>query len=140
NVFGKIPAVYLSQDHPEWWEVQEMIDRVEMTLSKFADTNDYFAHPMFKAKGDLKSMPSKDETGKMVKLPIVETINGNLVEADIDFLTWDHAPEAIKMEIESWKDLIYGLSDTPDLSFNNVKGIGNISGIALKLMFLGPIL
>lgn len=53
---------------------------------------------------------------------------------------WDRAPEALKLEFETEKDLIHGLTDTPDLSFNNVKGIGNVSGFALEMMFLGTIL
>ncbi|MBD0822626.1 phage portal protein [Aestuariibaculum marinum] len=140
NLFKKIPAVYMSQENPEWWEVQELIDRFEMSFSKFADTNDYFASPMYKAKGAVKSIPKKDETGKLVKLDIVETDKGNIIEADLDVISWDRAPEALKLEFETNKGLIYGLTDTPDLTFDNVKGIGNVSGIALKLMFLGPIL
>ncbi|WP_417444631.1 phage portal protein [Joostella sp.] len=140
NLFGKIPVVYLSQKNTEWWEVQTLIDRYEMNFSKFADTNDYFAHPMFKAKGKIDSMPQKDESGKMIRLPIHETAKGQIVEADVDFLTWDHGPESIELELETGKGLIYGLSDTPDLSFDNVKGIGNVSGVALELMFLAPML
>ena len=55
NSFGKIPVVYLSQKQPEWWEVQDLIDRYEMSFSKFCDTNDYFASPMYKAKGSVTS-------------------------------------------------------------------------------------
>lgn len=140
NLFKKIPAVYMSQDNPEWWEVQDMIDTFEMSFSKFVDTNGYFASPMYKAKGAVASMPSKDETGKMIKLDIVETDKGNIIQADLEVLSWDRAPESLKLEFETNKGLIYGLTDTPDLSFDNVKGIGSVSGIALKLMFLGPIL
>lgn len=140
NLFKKIPVVYLSQEHTEWWEVQDLIDNFEMSFSKFVDTNGYFASPMYKAKGAINSIPKKDETGKLVKLDIVETDKGNIVEADLDVISWDRAPEALKLEFETNKGLIYGLSDTPDLTFDNVKGIGNITGIALKLMFLGPIL
>ena len=140
NQFGKIPVVYLSQKRPEWWEVQELIDRYEMSFSKFCDTNDYFASPMYKAKGSVTSMPEKDETGKMIKLDIVETPDGKIINSDLDFLTWDHAPEALKLEFELSKGLIYNLTDTPDLSFDNVKGLGNVSGIALKLLFLSPVL
>ena len=32
--------------------------------------------------------------------------------------------------------LIHSLTQTPDLSFDNVKGIGDISGIAMKFLFL----
>ena len=140
NLFGKIPVVYLSQEFPEWEYVKGLIDRYEMNLSKFADTNDYFASPMYKAKGAIKTMPSKDDTGKIIKLDIIETDSGKIIEADLDVISWDRAPEALELEFETEKDLIYGLSDTPDLSFNNVKGISNVSGIALKLMFFGSVL
>ncbi|MEE9408255.1 MAG: phage portal protein [Polaribacter sp.] len=140
NLFQKIPVVYLSQNHPEWWEVQDMIDTFEMSFSKFVDTNGYFASPMYKVKGAVGSMPKKDDTGKMVKLDIVETDKGNVVEADLEVLSWDRAPEALKLEFETAKGLIHEMTDTPDLSFDNVKGLGTVSGLALKLMFLGPIL
>lgn len=140
NLFGKIPVVYLSQDQPEWWEVQDLIDTYEMSFSKFVDTNGYFASPMYKAKGAIGSIPKKDETGKIVKLDIVETDKGNVISADLEVLSWDRAPEALKLEFETTKGLIYGLTDTPDLSFDSVKGLGNISGIALKLLFFGSIL
>ncbi len=144
NLFRKIPVVYLSQKHTEWWRVQELIDNFEMSFSKFVDTNGYFASPMFKAKGyvskELKAIPKKDETGQMVELGIVETKNGNIITADLDVISWDRAPEALKLEFETSKELIYALSNTPDISFDNVKGIGSVSGIALKLMFLGSIL
>ena len=32
--------------------------------------------------------------------------------------------------------LIYTISQTPDISFDSVKGLGSISGIALKLLFM----
>lgn len=140
NQFKKIPVVYMSQEQPEWWEVQDLIDRFENSYSKFADTNDYFSSPMYKAKGGVKSMPKKDETGKMVKLDIIETDKGNIIEADLEVISWDRAPEALKLEFETNKGLIYSLTDTPDLSFDQVKGLGNISGIALKLLFFGSIL
>lgn len=140
NPFKKIPVVYLSQDNPEWWDVVEIIDRFEMRFSKWADTNDYFGSPMYKAKGGVKSMPKKDDTGKIIKLDIIETDKGNVIEADLDVLSWDSAPESTKMELDTAKGLIYGLTDTPDLSFDSVKGLGSISGIALELLFFGSII
>lgn len=140
NLFGKIPVVYLSQENPEWWEVQDLIDTYEMSFSKFVDTNGYFASPMYKVKGAVASIPKKDETGKMVQLDIIETEKGNIIEADLEVLSWDRAPEALKLEFETSKGLIYGLTDTPDLSFDSVKGLGSVSGIALKLLFFGSIL
>lgn len=140
NPFDKIPVVYLSQDEPEWWEVVELIDRFEMRFSKWADTNDYFGAPMYKAKGGVKSFPKPDDTGKIIKLEVIETDKGNIIEADLDVLSWDHAPESVKMELDTGKGLIYGMTDTPDLSFDSVKGLGSISGVALELLFFGSII
>lgn len=138
--FQRIPIVYMSQEEPEWYEVKELIDRFEMMLSKFCDTNDYFASPFFKATGEFSQGLKRDETGKVFMLDVVETESGKLVPADVDVVAWDQAPDAVKLELETIKGLIFNLTDTPDLSFDNVKGMGNISGIALQLMFLAPLL
>lgn len=140
NLFKKIPVVYLSQDNPEWWEVEGLIDNYEMEFSKFVDTNGYFSSPMYKAKGAINSIPKKDETGKMVKLDIIETDKGNIIESDIEVISWDRAPEALKLEFEIARSLIFGLSNTPDLSMQDIKGLGNLANYAMELMFLGPII
>ena len=139
NLFKKIPVVYLSQKNPEWWEVQEMIDRFENSFSRLCDTNDYFAHPTLMGTGKIKSLPAKNKSRKVIGLDIVKE-GDTIIESKLQYLTWDQAPESVKLELETLKGLIYGLSDTPDLSFDNVKGVGNISGISLKLMFLSAIL
>ena len=43
--------------------------------------------------------------------------------------------QAINEEYNMLKDIIYGMTNTPDLSFSNVKGISNLSGISIRLMF-----
>ena len=140
NFFGKIPIVYLSQNEPEWFLVKELIDRYEMNFSKFADTNDYFSSPMYKVKGPANQLPKKDDTGKMLILPIVETQSGKLIEADVDVISWDRAPEAIKLELDIGRGLIYGLTKTADLWQETLKGLGtNMSGVALQMMFFGSI-
>lgn len=59
---------------------------------------------------------------------------GQIVEADADFLRRDTGVDSIKLEMEYLKEMIFNISRTPNLSFDNVKGIGAISGRALKLM------
>lgn len=140
NLFKKIPVVYHAQEYPQWWEVKELIDRYEMTFSKFCDTNDYFASPMLMVKGAVDSLPQKDDTGKLLKLDIMETERGNVVGADVSYLTWDQAPEAIQLELDHARSLIYALTDTPDLSLDNLKGLGGVpSGFALQMLFMGAI-
>jgi SPP1 family phage portal protein len=139
NPYGKIPVVWYEQERPEWYDVQTLIDRIEMLLSKNSDANDYFGSPAIVTKGKLKSAPDKGEVGKFFEIePTVS--EGSIEFGDISYLTWDMAPEAIKLEYEILKDLIYSQTSTPDLSFNNVKGIGAISGVAMRFMFWDSIL
>lgn len=124
---GKIPVVYAQQDQVEWADVQNLIDRLEKLLSNFADTNDYHASPKIFITGHITGFSKKGEAGG-----IIEGEDGSKAE----YLAWANAPESVKLEIATLLNLIYTLTQTPDISFESVKGIGAISGIALKLLFL----
>ena len=54
----------------------------------------------------------------------------------MQYVSWQQAPEAVKLEIETLLKLIYTITQTPDISFDAVKGLGAISGVALKLLFM----
>jgi len=139
SLLGKIPIIYYEQEKSEWSDVQSLIDRQEMLLSRNADTNDYFGSPSVKVKGNLVKGPDKDEIGKLFRLQGER--NGDKMEyGDVEYMTWDRTPESIKLEYEVLKDTIYSSTSTPDLSFNNVKGTSNLSGIALKFMFMDAVL
>ncbi|MDR0542315.1 MAG: phage portal protein [Dysgonamonadaceae bacterium] len=125
---GKIPIIYGKQDFVEWEDVQRLIDRLETLLSNFADTNDYHASPKVVVKGEVLGFAQKGESGAILQL---EGEN-----ADAKYLSWEHAPESVKLEIETLLRMIYTITQTPDISFDSVKGIGAVSGIALKLLFL----
>jgi len=127
-IIGKIPVIYGRQDFVEWEDVQGLIDRLEKLLSNFADTNDYHASPKIVVKGELRGFTKKGESGAILQL------DGD--GADARYLSWQHAPESVKLEIETLLRMIYTITQTPDISFDSVKGIGAISGIALKLLFL----
>lgn len=124
---GKIPIVYGSQPAVEWEDVQSLIDRLEKLLSNFADTNDYHASPKIFVEGKILGFARKGEAGA-----IIEGEEG----AKATYLSWAQAPESVKLEIETLLRLIYAITQTPDISFESVKGIGAISGVALQLLFL----
>ncbi len=148
NHFKKIPVVYLPQDEPEWYDVAELIDRLESSVSKLCDSNDYFFNPILIAIGAIKEakdeqeqpLLTKDETARVFNAQVMETRNGSLKNADAKYLTWEQEPETVKMELESLKDFIYGLTSTPNLTIEAVKGIGQIANAGVTLMFLAPIL
>lgn len=128
NVVGKIPVVYGQQEEVEWADVQNLIDRLEKLLSNFADTNDYHASPKIVVKGELKGFAKKGEAGAILQL------EGE--DASAEYLAWQNAPESVKLEIETLLRMIYTITQTPDVSYDSVKGLGAISGVALKLLFM----
>lgn len=124
---GKIPVVYACQPQVEWEDVQSLIDRLEKLLSNFADTNDYHASPKIFVQGKVVGFARKGEAGA-----IIEGEEG----ATAQYLAWQNAPESVKLEIETLLRMIYTITQTPDISFDTVKGIGAVSGVALQLLFM----
>lgn len=127
NFFSKIPVIYYKQDQVEWADVQHMIDRLEKIISNHADTNDYNGSPIIKVQGEVTGFSTKGESGKVLQLA-----NG----ADANYLTWDNAPESIKLEYNNLMSLIFDLTDTPQFSWEQLRGLGDLSGVALQMLFL----
>ena len=124
---GKIPIVFGHQDKFETQDVDKLIDRLEKLLSNFADTNDYHASPKIFTTGQINGWSKKGEAGA-----VIEGEEG----ATMQYVSWQNAPESVKLEIETLLKMIYTITQTPDISFDSVKGIGAVSGIALKLLFM----
>lgn len=127
NVIGKIPVVYATDEQVDWGDVQEAIERLETLLSNYSDTNDYFASPIIFIEGEITGFAKKGESGKIIQ--------GEL-GARAEYLSWQHAPESVKLEIETLFKIIYSLTQTPDISFENVKDLSQISGVALEMLFM----
>lgn len=123
---SKIPIVYGRQPEVEWADVQNIIERLETLLSNFADTNDYFASPTFFITGNITGWARKGDSGKIIQ--------GD-DQAKAQILSWDQAPESVKLEIDTLLKLINTLTQTADTSFDAMKDIGAVSGVALKLLF-----
>jgi len=127
NIFGKIPVIYYNQPKPEWNDVQALIERWEEAISNHADTNGYFSSPMVKVSGEIKGFATKGETGQ-----VLELANG----ATADYMSWDQSPKSLELEFKNLRSIIYDMTCTPDISIENMKGLGTFSGIALKMLFL----
>lgn len=134
NLFKKIPVVYAEVDEPEWDCIANPMDKYEMRLSRVSDTNDYFSEPMLKTYG-LVNLPSKETVGKELNFSMeVDPDTGTVYHGDADYLAWQQSIDSVKEELDRLKSEIDSGSSTPDLSFNNLQGIGNLSGVARKFM------
>ena len=128
--FTKIPVVYYYQYKSEWADVQWACDRAEECISNWGDTNDYFGTPKYFIQGRLEGFAEKGEQGSVFQ-------GGK--ETEMRVLSWDHSPESVKGEIAYLFNIIFSFTQTPDISFENMKTLGNnTSGAAIRLMFTDP--
>ncbi len=131
NLIGKIPLILFQQDK-EWAGAEPLIYREEYIASRTADTNDYFADPMLILDADIvKNMPEKDDENKtLIKK------SGESTQAAAGYLTWDSAPQSKKDEIEWLQNHILSKTFTPNIDFENMKSLSNVTGKALKQMMV----
>lgn len=134
--FDRIPIVYVDQKETDWKQVETMIDRFEVHNSRFGDTNDYFGQPKFKAVGNIDNVPTKDDTGQVYMMDIIETDSGQIVKSDLDVISWDQSPQSVELESKGLGQMIYDMTNTTNVTLDTIKGIGTLSGLALKLLFL----
>ncbi len=136
NLAGKITVVYVEQDGAEWDDIAPILDSYENRLSRVSDTNDYFGDPILKNYGE-SSLPSKKTVGKQISYPIkVDPDTGKEYHGNAEYLVWQQSIDSIKLELETLRNEIFSGSSTPDLSFENMRGIGALSGTAIELMFM----
>lgn len=122
----KIPAVFGEQENVSWYDVQDLIERIETLVSDHGEVNDRNAYPILKVIGKLKNYLNKGPGGG-VELD---------KESDMSYLSWDQATDSIKLEIDTLVKNIQLFSQTPNISFDEVKNLGALSGTALKMLFL----
>lgn len=127
NIFGKIPVIYFNQK-PEHHGVQQLIEREEHIVSTTADVNDYFASPAVVITADvLNNLPEKGEPGKIFVKD---------KEGDVSYLTVDSSPELKKMEVDYLERQILSKSFTPNIDFETMRSLGNVSAKALKQLLI----
>lgn len=131
NPVGKIPVLLLEQE-PEAADVQTMIERTEEMESTDADVNDRFANPAMVATSEiLNSLPKQEDEAKLFILK-----GGGKVE----YLTWDQASQSKQNQFERLEKHILSKSFTPNIDFDNMKSLGNLSAKAIrKIMLLAVI-
>lgn len=134
NLFGKIPVVYAEVDKPDWEDVAVLMDHYEMRISRMSDTNDYFGDPMLKTYG-MSNLPSKDTVGKELNFSMeIDSDTGIAYHGDAEYLAWQQSIDSQKEEICNERHEIFSGASCPDLSFDNLIGIGDLSGVAREFM------
>lgn len=137
NTFGnptqKINVLYARQ-HKAWDGAEARLVREEYLDSKVADTNNYFADPIATATADVvKLMNSNNQServGQLIQLAGKESSFG--------YVNPPQNSETRRDEMINLRDSILFDTFTPDFSFEKMKGLGTLSGVAIKnAMVLG---
>lgn len=126
--FPKLPVIYAYRPEAYCHKIRTFRLRLEKLLSNYADCIDYHFFPLLKLIGDVTGFTGKTKD-RMVKL------EGE--GADAQYLTWDQVPDTIKFEAETLTNNAYDMTNTPRISFEEMKGIGAKSGTAFRMMFMG---
>ena len=130
NPTKKINVIYYNQ--PKAWSGAEpRLKREEMLDSKVADTNNYFADPIAAASADvINAMCDPDKPGKLIQLAGANS--------KFEYVNPPQNSESRQSEKQDLHDSILFDTFTPDFSFEKIKGMGTLSGDAIKnAMILG---
>ena len=130
--FPKLPCIYAHRSHSLCHNIQSMRSRLEKLMSNYADCIDYHFFPYLILDGMLtgdNGLGQQDERRRLISME-----NGGKAY----YLTWEQTPETIRLEMDSLWDKIYSLTNTPRISFDNLRSAGQVaSGVAFKYMFMG---
>ena len=124
NPTGKINVIYYQQEK-EWEGAQPRIKRDEYVDSKSADTVNYFSDPKAKVSADvLESLSDPDNVGEVIRFFGPDSL--------FEYVTPPDSVELKKFEKEILKESILNDTFTFNFSPENTKGLGTLTGEALK--------
>ena len=127
--FKKLPVIYMYRPEAYCEKIKSLRVRLEKLLSNYADCIDYHFFPILMLFGDVQNF-SGEFKNRVVEL----TGQG----ANAQYLTWSQTSETVKLELDQLIEKIYSMTGTPRISFENLKGSGNIlSGVAFRYAFMG---
>lgn len=132
NPTGKINAILFIQ--PKAWDgAEQRMRRDEMLDSKVGDTNNYYADPIAAATADvIASLPDVDKPGRLIQMPSEKS--------QFKYLDPPQDSSTRRDEKSNLNDTILFDTFTPDFSFEKMKGLGTLSGVAIRnAMILGYI-
>lgn len=122
---GKIPGAYAYRHEPIYHGLSHIREEIEYTLSRNSDVIAYNSAPVLKVTGELVGDEDKGESRRLFRLK-----NGG----DVSYVSWSQAIEALKYHVETLLKLFFMQGQMPDLSFENMKALGNIGFDARQMM------
>lgn len=113
----KIPCIYAYRENPIYHGLSHIRKEIEYTLSRNSDVIAYNSAPILKVSGAMQGEESKGAERRVYRVE-----NGG----DVSYVSWSQAIEALKYQVQTLTDLFWTQSQMPDISFANMKALGNI--------------
>lgn len=114
---AKIPGAYLWREFPVYYDLTELRSEIEYTLSRNSNVIAYNSAPVLKISGGIKGSEDKGESRRIYRVE-----NGG----DVSYVSWQQAIEALKYQVDTMLKLYWMQAQMPDISFENMKSLGNI--------------
>lgn len=121
----KIPGVYGWFEHPVYYGLTGLRKEIEYTLSRNSNVIAYNSAPVLKIVGGIKGAEDKGEARRIFRVE-----NGG----DVAYVSWQQAIEALKYHVDTMLKLYWMQAQIPDISFENMKNLGNIGFDARQTM------
>ena len=121
----KIPGAYNFRPVPIYHGLTRIRKELEYTLSRNSDVIAYNAAPVLKIAGQIKGEEDKGESRRVYRVE-----NGG----DVSYVSWSQAIEALKYHVDTLLRLYWMQSQMPDVSFDNMKSLGNIGYDARQML------
>lgn len=116
-VLMKIPGAYINRHQPVYYGLTALRKEIEYTLSRNSNVIAYNSAPVIKVAGAIKGQEDKGESYRIWRVE-----NGG----DVSYVSWSQSIEALKYHVDTMLKLYWMQAQMPDLSFENMKGLGNI--------------
>lgn len=127
--FSKLPVIYMYRPDTLCHRIKALRERLERVLSQYGDCIDYNFFPYLLLYGEVLKTSGK------AKNHVIQMMGQ---DAKAAYLTWEQAPDVVKFEVETLIEQMYSLTNTPRISFENLKGIATApSGTAFQFYFMG---
>ena len=123
----KIPAVFWYRHEPCWEGLKPIRENIEYTISRNSDVIAYNSAPVLKVSGAIVGQEKKGSTQRVFR-----TSEGG----DVAYVSWQQAIEALKYHVDTLIKLYFMQSQMPDISFENMKSLGNIGYDSRKTLLM----
>lgn len=124
---GKIPGVYTCREEPIYKDLSVIREDIEYTLSRNSDVIAYNAAPLLKVVGQLIGREDKGESQRVYRME---------QGGDMNYVSWAQSIEAMSYQVKTELDLFWSQGQMPDISFENMKSLGNIGYDARQTLLM----